>query len=155
MGVDDWRDELDLAHLAGNGLVPDASFRVVRQEDGRDRSAGFLVEAELAPVSRSHWARRLQRYAEYYYSGSYEQTFGLRSLRLLIIVRGSGRQLRSILEEAERLRLTLTRATTWEQVAATGPESILFAPIWHQPAAETVHALYPRASASLTEPTNG
>ena len=135
--VDAWKDELDLAELASEGIVPDASFQVVRPEGAR---AGFLVEAELSPVSRRHWRSRLKKYAEFYYARrKYEAVFGLRSLRLLVITDG----LRlSILEEAERLEFTPLRLTTWRQVRGAAPGELLSAPIWRKPLAADMVALY-------------
>ena len=131
--VDDWRDELDLASLASNGIVPDAFFQIRRRDSGAERRAGFFVEAELAPVSRRHWARRLSHYATFYYSRQYEAAFSLRSLRVLVITSGGGRQPLSIMEEAEQLQFTPVRVTTWEAVRNTSAQALLFAPIWRKP----------------------
>jgi len=139
LSVDAWKDELDLAELASEGLVPDASFQLTRPEGAR---AGFLVEAELTHVSRRHWRVRLGRYAQFYYARQkYEAFFGLRSLRLLVITDG----LRlSILEEAERLEFTPLRLTTWAQVREASPGELLFAPIWRKPSAPGLIPLYVR-----------
>lgn len=142
LDIDGWRDELDLAELAADGLVPDASFQLVRRENGRDRRAGFLVEAELTPVSRKHWHRRLANYTSFYRS-KYEAVFGSRSLRLLVVTRGTGRQPLSILEEAQGLGFTPLRLTTWEEVRQASPASLLTAPIWRKPFDDEQSPLYP------------
>ncbi|MGE3780258.1 MAG: replication-relaxation family protein [Pirellulaceae bacterium] len=129
----DWRDELDLAVLASRGIVPDAFFQIRRSAAGTERRAGFFVEAELAPVSRRHWARRLSHYATFYYSQQYEAAFSLRSLRVLVITSGAGRQPLSIMEEAEQMQFTPVRVTTWEAVQRTGSQGVLHAPIWRKP----------------------
>lgn len=137
--IDAWNDELDLAELASEGLVPDASFQIVRPEGGR---AGFLLEAELAPVSRRHWRSRLNRYAQFYYATQkYETFFGVRSLRLLVITDGPRL---SILEEAERLEFTPLRLTTWAQVREVAPGELPFAPIWRKPFELSPNPLYAR-----------
>ncbi len=140
--VEGWRDELDLADLAIEGVVPDASFTIQRLEDGQRRRAGFFLEAELAPVSRRHWQRRLSNYASFYYSHKYEAVFGLRSLRVLVVTAGGGRQPLSILEEGERLNFTPLRVTTWEQVQSTSAGALLGAPIWRKPFASNLCSLY-------------
>jgi len=135
--VDAWKDELDLAELASEGIVPDASFQVVRPQGAR---AGFLVESELSPVSRRHWRSRLKKYAEFYYGRrKYEAVFGLRSLRLLVVTDGPRL---SILEEAERLEFTPLRLTTWGQVREVAPGELLSAPIWRKPLEADLVALY-------------
>lgn len=133
LSVENWMDELDLAGFAREGIVPDASFQILRREEGHDRRAGFFLEAELAPVSRQHWHDRFAKYASFYRSGGYEAAFGLRSLRVLVVTRGHGRQQLSILEEAERLNFTPLRLTTYEEVRETQPGSLLTAPLWRKP----------------------
>lgn len=142
LSVENWMDELDLAALAREGVVPDASFQLLRREDGHDRRAGFLLEAELAPVSRQHWHSRFAKYAHFYCSGQYEAVFGLRSFRVLVVTAARGRQPLSIVEEAERLNFTPLRLTTWEEVRAVRPQDVLTAPIWRKPFDNEQGSLY-------------
>ena len=140
--VERWQDELDLAHLVREGVVPDAFFRVVRDEGGREHRAGFFVESELALLSRAHWAKRLAKYDAYYYSGKYEASFGLRSLRLLVIT-SSARQLSAVVEEAERVGFAPLHAATWDQMRSVPPADVLSGAIWARPSETDLASLYP------------
>jgi len=133
-----WEDELDVAHLAKDHVVPDAFFVLGRTVDGKVRHAGFMLEMEIAPVGRGHWRKRLEAYADFYYSGMYEQAFGTRSFRLLVVVKEE-RQLKRILPDARRLELKVLRATSSAKIAASG--SSMTEPIW-QSIDDNVGSLY-------------
>ena len=131
MTVVRWDDELDLAQLAKEHIVPDAFFVLGRMVDGRERQAGFMLEMEIAPVSRTHWRRRLESYAQFYYSGTYRDQFGLSSLRLLVQVSTGGGHLRSITEEAERVGFTPIRVASSKAIAAC--PDLLASDVWWSP----------------------
>jgi hypothetical protein len=142
LSVADWRDELDLANFAGEHLVPDAFFTVVRHDGGNRRVAGFFLEVELAAVSRRHWRSRLARYADFYYSGKYEKALGLPSLRVLAVVPHEGSQANAILDEATAAEFTPLRITTWDHVYEADRRGVLVEPIWRRPAESAPGALY-------------
>ena len=93
-----------------------------------------MDRSRAAPRPRADEARALRfDRTDFYYSHKYEAAFGLRSMRLLVITSGRGRQPRSLIEEAERLNITPVRVTTWEQAQEPLSAEILFAPIWTRP----------------------
>jgi hypothetical protein len=138
-----WLDELDLNHLAGHGITPDAFFEVVRRDEKERRRSAFFLETELATVSRPHWRRRLMAYRSFYYSGRYAEIFGgLRSLRLLVIVRGRGGQAERILTDAAEVDFTPLRLTTWPELRNIPPSGLLFAAVWRKPLESGLASLF-------------
>jgi hypothetical protein len=129
--LDIWQDEFDLNHLARHGITPDGFFEVTRLDGDNRRRSAFFVEVEVAPVSRSHWRRRMAAYHAFYYSGAYAEEFdGRRSLRLLVVAGHDPGQPRKILEEASASDFSPIRLTSWHAMWDTNPQEVLSAPIW-------------------------
>jgi hypothetical protein len=129
--LETWQDEFDLNHLARYGITPDGFFEVTRLDGDNRRRSAFFVEVEVAPVSRSHWRRRLAAYHTFYYSGAYAEEFdGRRSLRLLVISGQEPGQLTKIVDEARASDFSPMRITSWPALRGTSPADVLKAPIW-------------------------
>jgi hypothetical protein len=137
-----WLDELDMEDLAKGGIVPDAFFEILRQDGDHARRSGFCVEVEVDSVSRSHWQRRLDAYANFYVSGQYERQFRLRSFRLLVVTQRSDRQIQRLLADAADLNFGGVRVASWEVVRETPPAELLLAPIWQKPLVEEPVSLF-------------
>jgi hypothetical protein len=150
-GVARWLDELDLSWMAPAGIVPDAFFELVSESGGKVRRSGFFLEAELTPVGRGHWRRRLAAYIGFHASGRFQERFGMRALRLLCVVEGLGRQATAILEEAAALDLASVWVTTWQEVRTVPAGGLLFVPIWRRPVAPASAPLYGPTPANAEE----
>lgn len=140
--VETSQDELDLAHLAGEHIVPDAFFVLSRVVDGRRLLSGFFLEVELTPVSRQHWRARLEAYADFYYSGRYESVVGLPSLRLLFVAPERS-QLRMVAAEAAAARLTVLRMATAEAVRHA--TDVLYDELWRSSGDDDCTSLFRRS----------
>jgi hypothetical protein len=137
-----WLDELDLSNLGGYGITPDGFAEAIREDRGRKRRSGFLVEVEVAPVSRAHWRKRLRSYRSFYYSGKYTEVFGLRSLRLLVVASGGDRQAAGILAEADVAGFSPLRLTTFQEIRNVAAEDIIWACLWRKAADQSMVSLF-------------
>ncbi|TAK36762.1 MAG: hypothetical protein EPO21_01500 [Chloroflexota bacterium] len=134
-----WRRSDELARLMHPiQLVPDGYFQIQRQLDGRDRTAAFFLEVERAAKSSAVLRSKLRRYGELYYSGRYEQMFGTKALRLLVVFdaldeRSNMRLIESGAAEAQRQGVTFTRFATLTQIKAAQPADVLLGSLWSIP----------------------
>ena len=135
-----WQRPEELAPLLkGFSLIPDAYFQVERQVDGQPRTAAYFLELERASKSVEVLRSKLRRYGELYYGGRYEEIFGTRALRVLVVFAADGgasveaRRVEAGVEEARRLGVTNARFASLAKIRALPPVAVLTEPIWREP----------------------
>ncbi len=143
-----WQDERVLAtRMKDSGLLPDAYFQVARPAAQGATRAGFFLEVERSGKAASALAQRLGRYGRFYYGGQYEEAFGMRALRVLVLV-GSDygihprRQVARLAALSDAQGVTMCRFAPLEEFLAQDPTTLLSAPIWRRPGEEAACALF-------------
>jgi hypothetical protein len=156
-----WQPPDELAPVLGTAarLIPDAYFQVGRDSDGRERTAGFFLELERVAKSSRVLEAKLRRYAEFYYRGHYQEMFGTRALRILVVFATDSRateiaRLQRALDQAQRLGITLARFASLEILRSSSAADLFVAPLWWRPGQDKPSALFAgieRTPASLTD----
>jgi hypothetical protein len=131
-------DQLQTLLKSRGKLAPDAYFKIQREVGGQVRTAGFFLECEHSIQRYSVLTHKLTHYSDLFYSGSYQQIFGTRAMRVLVVYHStlatpSTKRVQQGLASAKRLGVTLVRFTTLEAVTSHSPTELLTAPIWYRP----------------------
>lgn len=135
----EWRPPEELAPITrAEGVIPDAYFRVRRTVDGEPKTASFLLELERAAKRSVVLADKLKRYHDLYRYGRYEQLFGIRAMRLLVVFAaeaGSGpdRRIATGLDLARRADATFARFAELGHIKGARATDCLTAPLWRSP----------------------
>jgi hypothetical protein len=135
-----WQQPEELAPLMASSvrLVPDAYFQIQREVDGQPKTSGFFLELQRAIKSSRVLESKLRRYTELYHSGRYQELFGTRALRILVVFtselgRPGYRRVESALQLAEQLGITLARFASLDGLRQGEPQALLLRPVWWQP----------------------
>jgi hypothetical protein len=128
-------------------LIADAYFQIQRTVDGEPKTSAFFLELERANKSSRVMESKLRRYADFYYSGTYEASFGTRALRVLVVFSDelglrSQPRIEQGLKTAERLGITLARFTGLGTVKVGSPSELLNSAMWWQPGNSTPVPLF-------------
>lgn len=132
-----WMESCELAPLLDGQLVPDAYFRLQRQVDGQLRTSGFFLEVERSTKSEAVLESKLTRYAELSRSGRYQETFGTRAMRVLVVFTSDYRvmpwtRIKSARRLADQLGVTMAFFTALDEIASRSPQAMLTMPLWAQ-----------------------
>jgi hypothetical protein len=137
--LDGWRDEQELVSVMGDaGIVPDAYVQVVRSTADGEKRSPFFVEMERSDKSERVLREKFQRYGAFYYGGEYERRFGVKALRVLVLL-GSAygilpeRRCEKLAALAAETNVTFLRFAPLETFFALPPAEALSAPIWRRP----------------------
>jgi len=115
-------------------LIPDA-YLVLNLGD---RRACFFMEADRGTVPGRRWRERVQAYLAYVRGGGYEERFGSRSLRVVVICTGEGRA-RSLRRATERVGGS---ALFWfTRLSQVKEDSVLAGKIWQADGSPNPRAL--------------
>lgn len=124
--------------LARYRLIPDAYFQIQRRVEGEVRTSAFFLELERANKSSRVVESKLSRYGELYYSGRYQDVFGTRALRLLLVFANdlgtaTGAKMAQALDLAQHLGVSIARFAALDSLKTLSPSASLSAPVWWQP----------------------
>jgi hypothetical protein len=149
-----WLDSAELAPSFDGQLIPDAYFRLQRPVDGQLRTSGFFLELERSTKAERVLESKLVRYAELFRSGHYQQLFGIRGMRVLVVFSSDYRilphtRIDSARRLAERLGITLAFFAALEELSASTPDELLTAPLWAQAGQPDRVALFESAAQTL------
>lgn len=144
--VTEWRSERELRALPSlKRVVPDGYLRVVRGAAPDAKGASFFIEIERSDKALAYWDEKFRRYVDLYESGRYEDEFGTRSLRILIVLdrsaAGSAR-VRGLADAAHRQDATMVRLATWPALRSSIPKAVLTAPLWLRPGCQEPESLF-------------
>ncbi|MBI2912842.1 MAG: replication-relaxation family protein [Chloroflexi bacterium] len=127
---------------AAAGIVPDAFFRLARpNRDGEDKKSAFFLEVERSDKSGRALMEKFRRYGEFYYGGAFEQNFGTRALRVLVLI-GSDygilpeRRVEKLTVLAEQTNVTFLHFAPLAAFLGTPPKGVLTESIWRRPGVE-------------------
>lgn len=139
LSLDSWRDEESLVPvMAGTGIVPDGYIEVVRGTAEGEKRSPFFLEVERSDKSERALREKFQRLGAFYYGGEYERRFGVKALRVLVLM-GSGygilpeRRCGKLAALAAETNVTFLRFAPLETFLALSPGDTLSAPIWRRP----------------------
>lgn len=139
VSVTQWLDEDELVPLTmRRGLLPDAYFQLTRETPAGERKASFFLEVERSGKAERLWREKFRRYGELYYGGAFEQLFGSKALRVLVVLSGEfGARPERIIERlaamAAEMRVTFLRFTSLQDLIECHRASVLAASIWRRP----------------------
>lgn len=105
-----------------------------------DKIFSFFLEMDMGTMSNKRLKEKFQRYMEYKNSGAYQERYGLRFFRVLVVTIGVKR-LRNLKKIAGQAKADNIWLSTMEKVK----ENIL-GPIWQRTRSETWHSLTGEAS---------
>ncbi len=143
-----WLDEDELAGPMGKwGVVPDAYFQISRPTEVGEKRSGFFLEVERSGKRDRDVLEKFRRYHDYYYGGEFEREFGLKALRVLVLVGAdyglnAARRVLKFAELAARAEVPLMRFATLDGFLALQPHEALNAPIWRRPGSEDLVGLF-------------
>ena len=152
-----WLGEEELLLLVlASGILPDAFLHLARLTDQGERHSAFFLEVERSDKS-DRVSRKLRRLGEYLYGGSYEQRFGLKTLRVLFLVGDSygirpERRIEKLCAFAAELEVTFLRFAPLRAFLGAAPRDVLLAPLWRQPGSTTSSALFAPAAGAKARP---
>ncbi|MFN0146543.1 MAG: replication-relaxation family protein [Dehalococcoidia bacterium] len=140
--------KVTLAH----GLVPDAFFQVARQAGDLSPQSSFFLEVEVSEKGERALRQKLTNLGAYYYGGRFEQDFGTRALRVLVLVKpepgASGERLVQRMTGLGKLvGVTFLRVAELNVFLAVPPPELFRRPIWSQPGVDAPVALFPGGEA--------
>lgn len=137
--LDGWREEQELASvMADAGIVPDAYVQVVRTTAEGEKRSPFFLEVERSDKSERVLREKFQRYGVFYYGGEYERRFGVKALRVLVLM-GSAygilpeRRCEKLAALAADTNVTFLRFAPLETFLALSPYDVLTGPIRRRP----------------------
>lgn len=142
-----WLNEDELSALTvRHGVLPDAYLQLLRTTPAGERRSSFFLEVERSGKAERLWREKFRRYGEFYYGGTFEQLFGSRALRVLVLVAGEfgarpGRIIERLADMAGELRVTFLRFAPLQDFVALGADAALTAPIWRRPGSAEVQGL--------------
>lgn len=103
---------------------PDAYFRYFQNS----KLFGCFVEADRSTVNNSRFQEKARVYLEYSQSGSYQQKYGLKFFRVLVLTK-TGERLLNLKSVTEKLTDKIFWFTTWKNLEP----GKAFGPIWQRP----------------------
>jgi hypothetical protein len=135
--VSEWQTERELrAHPCFDRVVPDGYIRICRDPDPDAKGASFLLESEARASNISRWHQKFASLVAVYESGGYEKQFGTTSLRILVLLSGSGggpARLRALTEAALQEEATMVRLARWDDIRTVPARDVLLEPLWLKP----------------------
>ena len=143
-----WLDEDGLREvMAREPILPDAYFQVVRVTSDGERRSAFFLEVERSDKADRAVREKFLAYGRLYYGGRYDQLFGTRSLRVLVLVGDSygirpERRIEKFAEMAARLDVTFLRFAPLAAFLGTAAAQAFSAPIWRRPGSAEGEALF-------------
>lgn len=117
-------------------LAPDAYGRY-RFGDG---VVSFFLELDQATMSLKRWRDKVDRYAEYANSGRYEERFGMKHFRVLVVTTTPKR-----LRNLQAVRAGETSAMLWMAVQPDILEAGVIAEVWTTPNGSERRRLLPES----------
>lgn len=142
-----WRSQADLSTLGNKaGAIPDGFFVVRKRVEGGALTSACMLEMERSPRSPRTMLRKYTRLREFYENGSYERSFGHRTLRCLVVtsqlsIKAEQRWATTLSRLAESAGLSFGWFASLREILATEPAALLEAPIWRRPRADVPVAL--------------
>ncbi len=135
-----WLSTSELAPLtSAAGILPDAYFQLCRVDRaGHEKKSAFFLEVERSDKSDRALKEKFRRYGEFYYGGGFEEKFGARALRVLVLL-GSDygirpeRRVEKLAALAERAGVTFLLFAPLAAFLATTPSDVPTAPMWRRP----------------------
>jgi hypothetical protein len=120
------------------------------------KTAGFFLELERAHKSRQVLQSKLERYAEFYYGGSYLTRFGTPALRLLVVFAPNesddgARRAWAALPLARQLGIGFVRVATLNQIKSACTRACLAEPMWLAPNRPEAVALFNQSADGRAE----
>lgn len=148
-----WRTEEDLRSTTiRHGVLPDALFKVERHDGSRRPKSLFALECEISEKGENALRIKYANFGAYYYGGRFEQDFGTKSLRVLVLVRpepgaSAERLVRRMTGLAKMVSATFVRVAELDAFVATTPAELFHRPIWSQPGVDGPVPLFTRGDA--------
>ncbi len=142
-----WQFAKDLGQLTER-LIPDAYCQIQRTVNGDTKTAAFFLEVERARMDAKVLRSKLLAYASFISSGTYQERFGTRALRLLFVFAAEQhgetltRRVAHSVAEAASLGLSIAHFTTLRTLRQCGPAACLTKPLWHSPRSSEPVALF-------------
>src|SRR4030042_392664 len=85
-----WLGEDELQELIlRSGIRPDAYFQLARSTPEVEKRSAFFLEGDGSDKSERALRDKFRRYGLFYYGGQFEELFGSRALRVLVLVAAS------------------------------------------------------------------
>jgi hypothetical protein len=143
-----WLGEDDLQELMlRSGIRPDAYFQLARSTPEGEKRSAFFLEVERSDKSERALRDKFRRYGLFYYGGRFEQLFGGRALRILVLVAASHgirpeRRIERLVWLAEQADVTVVRFAPLAVFLGTLPQDVLTAEIWRRPSQPGLSALF-------------
>lgn len=144
-----WVSESDLRPITlAHGLLPDAFFQVARRAPGASPKSSYFLEVEVSEKGETALRQKLTNLGAYYYGGRFEQDFGTKALRVLIVVKpepGASveRLVRRMINLATQVGVTFVRVAPLDTFLSIPPAELFLRPIWNQPGVDRLVALFP------------
>ncbi len=135
-----WLNERELLGTMGSsGILPDVYFQLGRVAPGGEvKRSGFFLEVERSDKTDRALREKFRRFGDFYYGGGFEERFGLKALRVLMLV-GSDygirpeRRVERMAQLAEGSGVTFLRFAALERFLSTPSHEALTSPIWRRP----------------------
>ena len=144
-----WVSEPELRPITlPHGLLPDAFFQVARSAGGTSRKSSYFLEVEVSEKGQAALRQKLANLGAFYYGGRFEQDFGTKALRVLVLVKPEPaasveRLVRQMTVLATQVGVTFVRVAPLSAFLSTPPAELFLRPIWSQPGVEGLVALFP------------
>jgi hypothetical protein len=144
-----WRDEETLRPTTiRHGVLPDALFQIERNDGEHRPKSTFALECEVSEKGERALKQKYANFGAYYYGGRFEQDFGTKALRVLVLIRpsagGSGERLvRRMTNLAKLVGVTFVRLAELEAFLKLPPAELFLRPIWSQPGVDGIVSLFP------------
>lgn len=129
--VERWLSDRDLAPMS-LGFIPDG---YVEYRVGQATFAAF-IEYDRGTESLAHIEEKVKAYTAFGFSGKFEQRFGLKFFRLLLVADSRGR-LQNLGKAAARVTDRVVRLAPLESINTHGP----LARIWRRPGGQQFESL--------------
>jgi hypothetical protein len=131
-----WQSSEELAgKLPASYVIPDAYFLIRRQVDGQVRQSGVFLEIQFTIRSSQAINNKLNSFRKMYFSGVYNQVFGIRGMRALFVYAPTlestaEARVKNGLKLAQQSGVTLAHFATLHQLKSAGAVGTLQSPIW-------------------------
>ena len=131
-----------------HGVLPDALFQVERNDGESRPKSTFALECEVSEKGERALKQKYANFGAYYYGGRFEQDFGTKALRVLVVVRPSAgasgeRLVRRMTNLAKLGGVTFVRVAELEALLQLPPAKVFLRPVWSQPGVDGLVSLFP------------
>lgn len=144
-----WRTEAELRPTTlVHGLLPDAFFQVTRKAGDASPKSSYFLEVEVSEKGETALRQKLTNLGAYYYGGRFQQDFGTKALRILVLIKPEpgasiDRLVQRMTKLAAQVGVTFVRVAPLQDFLSIPPTETFVRPIWSQPGVDGFVALFP------------